>query len=48
AAPPFAGAGLVQVRDCVPPPQVAEQADQSDQAPFMGVGAATQEPVTNV
>ena len=34
--PPFAGAGLVQVRDCVPPPQESEHADQDDQPPFMG------------
>lgn len=29
------GAGFVHVLVCVPPPQVAEQADQGDQPPFM-------------
>ena len=41
-APPFAGEGLVQVLDWVPPPQLTEQADQDDQPPFTGRGFATQ------
>jgi len=36
SAPPHAGAGLVQVCDCVPPPQETEHAVQGDQAPFVG------------
>ena len=34
--PPFAGAGFVQVRVSVPPPQEREQALQADQPPLMG------------
>ena len=34
--PPWDGAGLVQVRVCVPPPQVAEQVPQPDQPPSTG------------
>lgn len=34
-APPWAGCCFtVKVCDCVPPPQVAEQADQPDQVPW--------------
>ena len=40
-APPLAGAGLLQLLLWVPPPQLAEQADQSDQPPFTGGGGVT-------
>ena len=39
SAPPFAGAGFVQVRACVPPPQVTEHVDQLDHPPFTGMGS---------
>jgi len=32
--PPFAGAGLLQLRLRVPPPQAAEHAPNRDQSPF--------------
>lgn len=34
--PPLLGAGLVQVRVCVPCPHVTEHADHADQLPLMG------------
>ncbi|MFO0109707.1 MAG: hypothetical protein ACK52W_04130, partial [Alphaproteobacteria bacterium] len=36
SAPPFAGAGLVQLRVCIPPPHDAEQALQSLHPPLTG------------
>lgn len=35
--PPFAGAGLLQVRVCVPPPHSLSQVPQLDQPPLTGV-----------
>ena len=37
-APPLAGAGLLQARAWVPPPQEALQPDQPDQPPLTGAG----------
>jgi hypothetical protein len=42
SAPPFAGAGLLQVRVWVPPPQLLLQLDQSLQPPSRGQGSAGQ------
>jgi hypothetical protein len=42
AAPPLAGAGLVHVRVCVPPPQATLHADQSLQPPFTAQAAVLQ------
>lgn len=44
AAPPYCGAGLVQVRVCVPPPQVREQELQSLHPPSMGAFVTTTDP----
>ena len=44
AAPPYCGAGLVQVRVCVPPPQAREQAPQPLQPPLIGEFVTTTEP----
>lgn len=43
-APPYCGAGLVQVRVWVPPPQETEQAPQSVHPPLMGAFVTTMEP----
>lgn len=40
AAPPFDGTGLEQVRDWVPPPQVAEQMPNELQPPSTGTDVA--------
>jgi len=44
AAPPYCGAGLVQVRVCMPPPQETEQAPQPLHPPFTGAFVTTTEP----